>query len=129
MFFAEADEMLAFCDEYDLAAIVNGPLGKGLLTGKFQQGPPPLDAAGRPRFSSKRMAATAAYVELARRHGLDPGAMALAFVRQKPFTPAVLMAASDINQLRGNLRRLELPLPKELLQEIDALHDEMPNPR
>jgi len=38
--FSDAAEMLAFCDEYDLAAIINGPLGKGLLTGKF-------DAAAR----------------------------------------------------------------------------------
>lgn len=37
MFFAEADRMLSFCDEHDLAAIVNGPLGKGLLTGKFDR--------------------------------------------------------------------------------------------
>jgi aryl-alcohol dehydrogenase-like predicted oxidoreductase len=37
MFFAEADQMLSFCDAHDLAAIINGPLGKGLLTGKFNQ--------------------------------------------------------------------------------------------
>jgi aryl-alcohol dehydrogenase-like predicted oxidoreductase len=37
MFFAEADQMLSFCDENDLAAIINGPLGKGLLTGKFTE--------------------------------------------------------------------------------------------
>jgi aryl-alcohol dehydrogenase-like predicted oxidoreductase len=35
--FADAPEMLAFCDKYNLAAIVNGPLGKGLLTGKFDE--------------------------------------------------------------------------------------------
>lgn len=35
MFFADADRMLSLCDEHDLLAIVNGPLGKGLLTGKF----------------------------------------------------------------------------------------------
>jgi aryl-alcohol dehydrogenase-like predicted oxidoreductase len=29
--------MLTLCEEYDLAAIVNGPLGKGLLTGKFDE--------------------------------------------------------------------------------------------
>ena len=31
--FSDAPNMLALCDEYNLAAIVNGPLGKGLLTG------------------------------------------------------------------------------------------------
>lgn len=35
--FEDAPEMLAFCDTYDLAALVNGPLGKGLLTGKFDE--------------------------------------------------------------------------------------------
>jgi aryl-alcohol dehydrogenase-like predicted oxidoreductase len=35
--FTNDPEMLAFCDEYNLAAIVNGPLGKGLLTGKFNE--------------------------------------------------------------------------------------------
>lgn len=29
--------MLVFCDAYNPAAIVNGPLGKGLPTGKFSQ--------------------------------------------------------------------------------------------
>jgi aryl-alcohol dehydrogenase-like predicted oxidoreductase len=33
--FVDAPDMLAFCQEYNLAAIVNGPLGRGLLTGKF----------------------------------------------------------------------------------------------
>jgi aryl-alcohol dehydrogenase-like predicted oxidoreductase len=37
MFFPDAGEMLAFCDEHDLLAILNGPLGKGLLTGKFDR--------------------------------------------------------------------------------------------
>lgn len=35
--FADAPELLAFCEQYHLAAIINGPLGKGLLTGKFDE--------------------------------------------------------------------------------------------
>ncbi|HEU5216601.1 MAG TPA: aldo/keto reductase [Gaiellaceae bacterium] len=37
MFFPDAEQMLELCDEHDLLAIVNGPLGKGLLTGKFDR--------------------------------------------------------------------------------------------
>ena len=55
--------------------------------------------------------------------------MALAFVRQKPFTSSVLMAASNAAQLDTNLRSLQVTLPKELLKEIDSLHEEYPNPR
>jgi aryl-alcohol dehydrogenase-like predicted oxidoreductase len=35
--FVDAPDMLAFCEEQNLAAIVNGPLGRGLLTGKFDE--------------------------------------------------------------------------------------------
>lgn len=103
------------------------PLARGLLTGKY------LDAnqnmPGRDRFSQRRLSATAAYVDLAKRYGLEPSAMALAFVRQKPFTTSVLMAASSAVQLESNLQSLDVTLPKELLKEIDALHEDLANPR
>jgi aryl-alcohol dehydrogenase-like predicted oxidoreductase len=35
--FTENLPMLALCDEYNLAAMIRGPLGKGLLTGKFDE--------------------------------------------------------------------------------------------
>jgi aryl-alcohol dehydrogenase-like predicted oxidoreductase len=103
------------------------PLARGLLTGKY------LDASqsvpGRDRFSQRRLSATAAYVDLAKRHGLQPAIMALAFARQKPFMTSVLMAASDVAQLEDNLRSLDVSLARELLKEIDALHEQSPNPR
>ncbi|MGW4501288.1 aldo/keto reductase [Micromonospora sp. NPDC004336] len=34
----DAPEMLAVCDKYDLAGVVRGPLGMGLLTGKYTAG-------------------------------------------------------------------------------------------
>jgi aryl-alcohol dehydrogenase-like predicted oxidoreductase len=34
---ADAPDMIAFCEEHHLAALINGPLGKGLLTGKFDE--------------------------------------------------------------------------------------------
>lgn len=101
------------------------PLARGLLSGKY------LDRAGTEarRFSQKRLAATAAYADLAQRHGMDLTAMALAFVRQKPFTASVLMAASNAAQLESNLRSLDVTLSKELMKEIDSIHDDSPNPR
>jgi aryl-alcohol dehydrogenase-like predicted oxidoreductase len=35
--FTNDDGMLAFCDAYDLAAIINSPLGQGLLSGKLDE--------------------------------------------------------------------------------------------
>lgn len=108
--------------------IAYSPLARGLLTARYLDGGARTEE-GRSRGSAKKRAATAAYLDLARRHGLDPAAMALAFVRQKPFVTSVLTAASDADQLEKNLASVSLSLSRDLTKEIDALHDEMPNPR
>ena len=47
----DAPEMLAVCDKYDLASVNRGPLGMGLLTGKYTAGStlPRDDVRGWPR--------------------------------------------------------------------------------
>lgn len=111
------------------------PLAGGVLSGKYVGAPAPIPGSRSSlspgfsaRFTDKKMRATAAYTALARQHGLEPAAMALAFVRQQPFTTSVLMAASSPAQLELNLRSLELDLSKELLKQINAIHDDLPNP-
>lgn len=111
------------------------PLAGGLLTGKYMGAPKPIPGSRSSlspgftaRFTDKKLRATVAYVELARRHDLEPIAMALAFVRQQPFTTSVLMAASSPAQLELNLRGLEVTLSKELIKQINAIHDDLPNP-
>ncbi len=110
----------------EVSLLAYSPLARGLLSGKYLSQASGADA--RPRFSEKKLAVTAGYANLAKRHGLDLTAMALAFVRRKPFTTSVLMAASNTAQLESNLRSLNVTLPKELMKEIDSLHDDVPNP-
>jgi aryl-alcohol dehydrogenase-like predicted oxidoreductase len=116
--------------------IAYSPLGGGLLTGKYAETAAPIAGSrsaapgfAQARFTPQKLAATTAYVRLAREHGLDPAAMALAFVRDRPFTTSVLMAASRADQLAGNLASPSLTLPKELVKAIDAIHDAQPNPK
>jgi aryl-alcohol dehydrogenase-like predicted oxidoreductase len=113
------------------------PLVGGLLTGKYSEHPAPIAGSrsavmagfAQSRFTPKKLAATQAYVDLARRNGLAPAEMALAFVRQRPFTTSVLVAASRAAQLQGNLRSAGLTLSKDLIKAIDAIHDDLPNPK
>jgi len=42
---------------------------------------------------------------------------------------SVLMAASSVAQLESNLESLDVTLSKELMKEIDSIHDDVPNPR
>jgi aryl-alcohol dehydrogenase-like predicted oxidoreductase len=103
------------------------PLARGLLSEARLQAMSSDGASSEPPKDRRHMAV--AYRDLARRHGLSLTHMALSFVRQKPFTTAVLLAASSAEQLADNLRSLDLQLAPGLLKEIDALHDARPNPR
>jgi aryl-alcohol dehydrogenase-like predicted oxidoreductase len=102
------------------------PLARGLLSEAHLQA---NHTGGEHQGPGNRVSTAMAYRDLAQRHGLSLSAMALAFVRQKPFTTAVLVAASTTDQLAENLKSLELRLSPAVLKEIDSLHDAQPNPR
>ena len=113
------------------------PLASGTLTGKYGAAPAPIAGSrseGSPGFVSRlltpaRQQAISAYGELARAHGLEPAHMALAFAAQQPFMASVLMAASSAEQLASNLGAIDLTLPKDVVQAINAIHDSHPNPK
>ena len=64
----------------------------------------------------------AAYVDIARRHNLDPAQMALAFVRQQPFVASTLLGTTTMEQLKTNVESLHLQLSEDVLAEIEAVH-------
>lgn len=110
------------------------PLGFGVLSGKYLNGAQP--ARGRltlfkdyTRYSSENaIAATAAYVKLAQNHGLDPAQMALAYIHSRPFVTSTIIGATTSQQLRDNIDSAQLELSKEVLEEIEKIHHQYPNP-
>jgi aryl-alcohol dehydrogenase-like predicted oxidoreductase len=110
------------------------PLGFGVLTGKFLNGarPPAARLVRWSRFArySGPLAeqATAAYVAIARSHGLDPAQMALAFVNRQPFVASTLIGATTMAQLETNLGSADVRLSDEVMREIDEVHRAHPNP-
>lgn len=112
------------------------PLASGTLTGKYSEAIaiPGSRSEGSPSFAARmlspaRQKAIAVYGEIARAHGLAPAHLALAFAAQQPFMASVLMAASTAEQLAGNLGAIDVTLPREAVQAINAVHDAHPNPR
>jgi aryl-alcohol dehydrogenase-like predicted oxidoreductase len=109
------------------------PLGFGVLTGKYLDAEPEGARLTRwphyARYSNEQaVAATREYVELARRHGLDPAQMALAFVNSRPFVSANIIGATTMQQLQNNITSIDLELSAEILEEIEAIHRRHPNP-
>ncbi|WP_417068308.1 NADP(H)-dependent aldo-keto reductase [Niveibacterium terrae] len=110
------------------------PLGFGVLSGKYLDGARPAGARLSlferfQRYSSENTGrAVAAYVDLARRHGLDPAQMALAFVTSRDFVTSNIIGATTLEQLESNLASADLALSAELVAGIEAIHQRIPNP-
>lgn len=110
------------------------PLAFGWLSGKYEGGARPAGARITQyerfqRYSSPQsVAATSRYVALAKKHGLTPTQLALAFVNSRPFVTSNLIGATSLAQLKENIDSIDVKLSPEILAEIDALHGQQPNP-
>lgn len=123
---------IAHRERVDLLAY--SPLAMGLLSGKYLDGVRPANARltlfkrfqryNRPQAE----APTRAYVELARRHGLDPAQMALAWVNRCPYLGANIIGATSLEQLAADIASIDLDLPEAVLSGIEAIHADHPNP-
>jgi len=110
------------------------PLGQGYLSGKYEGGALPpgsrktlFNRLGRyEKGNGPRAVST--YVELAKRHGLDPAQMAIAFAVSRPFMTSVIIGATTIEQLRTDIAAADLTLSDDVLEEIEQFHLDTPNP-
>ena len=109
------------------------PLGAGFLTGKYQDGVPDgsrmahVETMGG-RNSDRVRPAVAAYLSVAKKHGIDPVHMALAFCRQRPFPVSAIFGATRLSQLEHILAGKDLVLGDEVLDELTAAHKAHPMP-
>jgi aryl-alcohol dehydrogenase-like predicted oxidoreductase len=123
-----------FTHKEHIGLLAYSPLAFGWLSGKYEGGARPDGARITlferfARYSKpESVAATSAYVALAKRYGLSPTQFALAFVNRRPFTTSTLIGATSLAQLEENIGSVEVKLSDEILAEIDALHQVQPNP-
>ena len=118
----------------DCGLLAYSPLAGGTLTGKYLDGeiPPGTRRAidsRRSRYDRPRgIEATGAYVDIARRHGLDPAQMAIAFALRRPYLTSAIIGATSMEQLSANVAANDLALTDEVVREIEAVHQGNPNP-
>jgi aryl-alcohol dehydrogenase-like predicted oxidoreductase len=114
----------------DCGLLAYSPLGMGILSGKYIGNAAPATARLNrfQQFLRYRgpIAATATekYVAIARKHGLDPAQMALAYVNTRPFVTANIIGATTLPQLAANIASIDIKLSPEVLNEIDAVNKE-----
>lgn len=110
------------------------PLGFGTLSGKYlnQALPDKARITLWPDYSRytnpQAVAATEKYVALAREHDLDPAQMALAYVNTRPFLTSNIIGATSMAQLKSNIESIDVHLSDEVLDGIEEIQTEHPNP-
>lgn len=111
------------------------PLSMGVLSGKYLGGAKPAGARftlferNKARYNADiAQPAIAAYVEIAKKYGIDPSAMAIAWAMQMPFVGSVIIGATTMEQLKTNLSAMDVTLGAECLAEIDQVYKTYPDP-
>ena len=118
----------------NVGLLAYSPLAFGYLTGKFRHGARPANArvtlfSRFSRYSNPQSEwATEQYAQLAEKHGLSLTQLALAFIKQQFFVTSTIIGATNLAQLKENIDAFEINLSEDILQGIEAIHRQQPNP-
>ncbi|BAT51189.1 Aldo/keto reductase [Nostoc sp. NIES-3756] len=118
----------------NIGLLAYSPLAFGFLTGKYLHGKPEkarvtlFQNFGQRYLKPKVSEVVAAYVDIAKRHNISPAQLAIAFVRSRWFVTSTIIGATTLEQLKENIESVNVTLDKEILEEIDAVHLQSPNP-
>ncbi|MGL4438444.1 MAG: aldo/keto reductase, partial [Bosea sp. (in: a-proteobacteria)] len=111
------------------------PLAQGFLSGKYLNGARPAGARttlfdrGQRYQTPGAEEAVADYVAVAAKHGLDPSAMAVAFVTNRPFTSSNIIGATTMAQLKVCVEGSQaVTMTPGLIADLDAVHQRRGNP-
>jgi aryl-alcohol dehydrogenase-like predicted oxidoreductase len=125
-----------------LSLLPYSPLGGGVLTGKYKDGPPVggrftdylLNGGDRQKRMAQRFV-NARTIETTERLsviasdlGVSVTTLALAWSRQHDFVASTIFGAGNLQQLDETLAAVDLHLDRETLDRIDAIDFEIPNP-
>ncbi len=135
-------ELAQVCRKENVSLLPYSPLGGGVLTGKYENGPPPggrfteyLTGSGErqkmmaKRFVNDRTIETARRVaEIADSIGTTSTALAVAWSRQHDFVASTIIGATSVDQLEQSLAARDLILDAETLRRIDEIDFQIPNP-
>ncbi|TWT67458.1 aldo/keto reductase [Allorhodopirellula solitaria] len=135
-------ELAQVCRRENVSLLPYSPLGGGVLTGKYNGGPPPgarfTDYLVGDGERQKRMAerfvndrtieTTRRLMNIAESIGVSVTALAVAWSRQHDFVASTIIGATSIEQLRESLTAADLILDAETLSRIDEIDTEIPTP-
>ena len=117
-----------------IGLLAYSPLGFGTLTGKYQEASPKDSRLGLygdwfTRYSNDQCKKSVTdYLAVAKKFQLSLTQLALAFVNTRPFVTSNIIGATTLAQLKENIDSVNINLSPEIIDEINKIHEQMPNP-
>ncbi|QDT03752.1 L-glyceraldehyde 3-phosphate reductase [Rubripirellula lacrimiformis] len=135
-------ELAQVCRREGVSLLPYSPLGGGVLTGKYENGPPPgarfsaylTDGNERQKKMASRFVndrtveTTRRLAQIADSIGVSVTALAVAWSRQHDFVASTIIGATSIDQLVESLAAKDLILDSETMDRIDQVDAEIPTP-
>jgi aryl-alcohol dehydrogenase-like predicted oxidoreductase len=129
------NQLAEICYREQIGFLAYSVLSMGALTGKYLDGAQPAGARmtlyerNKNRYNpAHAQEHIRGYVAIAKKHGLDPAQMAIAFCLTKPFIASVILGATTVEQLATDIAAADITLSPECLADIDAYYKAVPDP-
>ncbi|MFT2111380.1 aldo/keto reductase [Marinomonas sp. 2405UD68-3] len=123
------------CIHQDVAYLPWSPLATGSLTGKYVGGARPEGSRwsfaqrhGLFRDTELAEQAVIAYLEVAKKHGISPATLALAWCDQVDGVTSTIIGATSLAQLKENIAAFKEPLPDAVMLDVMAVYKQYPMP-
>jgi|TARA_B110000444_G_scaffold91455_1_gene86402 aryl-alcohol dehydrogenase-like predicted oxidoreductase len=114
--------------------LVYYPLAAGALSGKYRNGQMPKNSRqslfkGWERMINPlAMKAYDEYHKLAKKNNFTMVQLAQAFVNSRPFVTSNIIGATTMEQLKENVESINIELTEDIMNEINLIHNNNPNP-
>ncbi len=114
--------------------LVYYPLAAGALSGKYRNGQMPKNSRlslfkGWERMINPlAMKAYDEYYRLAKEYNLTMVQLAQSFVNSRPFVTSNIIGATTMEQLKENIKSVDVELSQEIMEKINLIHNNNPNP-
>jgi aryl-alcohol dehydrogenase-like predicted oxidoreductase len=126
---AAGDELLPYCRDKGIGVIVYSPMASGLLTGKMSR--ERIDSLAKddwrkkdPEFTQPKLAQNLALAErvkqVAEKHGVSPGAIAIAWTLANGAVTGAIVGARNASQVQGIIGAAEVKLMSEDIAVLEG---------
>jgi len=134
------DSIAEVCKKEQISLLPYSPMAGGVLSGKYnsefidpearfawymKEGNPRLISQVKRFVNDKSLESTKLYLKIAKKYGLSPVTLAVAWSKQFDFVASTIIGARKTEQLDESLDALDLKLSKEILKECDKVHKEI----